>query len=205
MDTQAHWENVYASKAPNQVSWFSPHLQTSIALIERAAGCRSASIIDVGAGASTLVDDLIVARYPNLTVLDISQAAIEVAKSRLGDASNSIQWLRADVTQGNFTAHSYDVWHDRAVFHFLTKAEERLAYIRNVAWAVKPRGHIIVSTFGPEGPEKCSGLDVMRYDADTLHGEFGTRFRLVESSKELHQTPFGTTQQFLYCHFTLAQ
>jgi 2-polyprenyl-3-methyl-5-hydroxy-6-metoxy-1,4-benzoquinol methylase len=205
MNTQAHWERVYDTKAPDQVSWFSPHLQTSIALIERAAGERSSSIIDVGAGASTLVDDLIGAGYRNLTVLDISQAAIEVAKSRLGKTSNSIQWLRADVTQGNFQPHSYDVWHDRAVFHFLTKLEERLAYVRNVAWAVKPGGHVIVSTFGPEGPEKCSGLDVMRYDAESLHGEFGTRFRLVESSKELHQTPFGTTQQFLYCHCTLAQ
>jgi 2-polyprenyl-3-methyl-5-hydroxy-6-metoxy-1,4-benzoquinol methylase len=140
MDVQAHWEKVYGSKAPNQVSWFSPHLQTSIALIERAACDRSASIIDVGAGASTLVDDLIVVGYRNLTVLDISQAAIEVAKRRLGEASNSIQWLRADVTQGNFPAYSYDVWHDRAVFHFLTKPEERLAYVRNVARGLKRGG-----------------------------------------------------------------
>jgi 2-polyprenyl-3-methyl-5-hydroxy-6-metoxy-1,4-benzoquinol methylase len=205
MDTRAHWEKVYGAKAPDQVSWFRPHLQTSLALIERAASDQSASIIDVGAGASTLVDDLIEAGYCNLTVLDISQVAIEVAKSRLGEASKSIQWLRADVTGENFPAHSYDVWHDRAVFHFLTKPEEWLAYVRNVAWAVKPGGHVIVSTFGPEGPEKCSGLDVMRYDAKSLHQEFGSRFRLVESSRELHHTPFGTTQQFIYCHCTLAQ
>jgi 2-polyprenyl-3-methyl-5-hydroxy-6-metoxy-1,4-benzoquinol methylase len=205
MDTRAHWEKIYGTKAPDQVSWFRPHLQTSLTLIERAASDRSASIIDVGAGASTLVDDLIGAGYGNLTVLDISQAAIEVAKNRLGEASKSIRWLRADVTGGNFPAHAYDVWHDRAVFHFLTRPEERLAYVRNVAWAVKPGGHVIVSTFGPEGPEKCSGLDVMRYDAESLHQEFGSRFRLVESSKELHHTPFGTTQQFLYCHCTLAQ
>jgi 2-polyprenyl-3-methyl-5-hydroxy-6-metoxy-1,4-benzoquinol methylase len=205
MDTQAHWEKIYATKAPDQVSWFRLHLQTSLALIERATGDRSASIIDVGAGASTLIDDLIGAGYRNLTILDISQAAIHVAKNRLGEAAKLIQWLRADVTGGNFPAHSYDVWHDRAVFHFLTKPEDRLAYVRNVAWAVKPAGHVIVSTFGPEGPEKCSGLDVMRYDAESLHQEFGTRFRLVESSKELHQTPFGTTQQFLYCHCTLTQ
>ena len=158
-----------------------------------------------GPGQSTLVDDLIEAGYRNLTVLDISQAAIEVAKNRLGEASKSIRWLRADVTGGPFPMHSYDVWHDRAVFHFLTKPEERLAYVRNVAWAVKLGGHVIVSTFGPEGPEKCSGLDVMRYDAESLHQEFGSRFRLVESSKELHHTPFGTTQQFIYCHCTLAQ
>ena len=199
MDTRTHWEKVYGSKAANQVSWYSPHLETSIVLIKRAADDRAASIIDVGAGASTLVDDLIVAGYRNLTVLDISQAAIEMAKSRLGKASDLVKWFCADVTQGNFHAHSYDVWHDRAVFHFLTRAEERLAYVRNVTWAVKPGGHVIVSTFGLEGPEKCSGLDVLRYDAESLHDQFGTRFRLIESAKELHHTPFGTTQQFLYC------
>ena len=204
MDTQAHWESIHRTKAPNQVSWFRAHLQTSLDLIERAAADRSASIIDVGAGASTLVDDLMQEGYRNITVLDISRAAIEVTKSRLGEASRSVLWLCADVTQGNLLAYSYDVWHDRAVFHFLTKPEERLAYVRNVALAVKPGGHVIVSTFGPEGPEKCSGLDVVRYDAESLHQEFGPRFRLVESSKELHHTPFGTTQQFLYCYCTLA-
>lgn len=203
MNAQAYWERIYGTKAPDQVSWFRPHLQTSLDLIERAACHRSASIIDVGAGTSTLVDDLIGAGYRNLTILDISRAAIEVAKNRLGEASKSIQWLRADVMEGKFPAHSHDVWHDRAVFHFLTKPEERLAYVRNLAWAVKPGGHVIVSTFGPEGPEKCSGLDVMRYDAESLHQEFGTRFRLVESTKELHHTPFGTTQQFLYCYCTI--
>jgi hypothetical protein len=121
-----------------------------------------------------------------------------VAKSRLGAAAESIQWLREDVRMACLQPRCYNLWHDRAVFYFLTKREERLAYVRNVAWAVKPGGHVIVSTFGPEGPQKCSGLDVMRYDAESLHDEFGTRFRLVESSKELHQTPFGTTQQFLY-------
>ena len=205
MDTQAHWESIHGTKAPNQVSWFRPHLQTSLALIERAAADRSASIIDVGAGASTLVDDLMQEGYRNITVLDISQAAIEVTKNHLGEASKSVRWLRADVTQGSLPAHAYDVWHDRAVFHFLTKPDERLAYVRNVALAVKPGGHVIVSTFGTEGPEKCSGLDVVRYDAGSLHQEFGPRFRLVASSKELHRTPFGTTQQFLYCYCTLAQ
>lgn|SRR5487761_1897140 len=205
MDIQAHWERVYGTKAPDQVSWFLPHLRTSLDLIERAAVNRSASIIDVGAGASTLADDLMAAGYRDLTVLDISQAAIELAKKRLGEASKPIRWLRADVTERNFPARCFDVWHDRAVFHFLTKPEERLAYVRNVAWAVKPGGHVIVSTFGPEGPQKCSGLDVMRYDAASLHDEFGTRFRLVESSQELHRTPFGNTQQFLYCYCTLEQ
>lgn len=204
MDMQEHWESVYGTKAADQVSWFRPHLETSLALIERAArGNRSASIIDVGGGASTLVDDLIERGYSNVTVLDISQAALDVAQKRLAEAAAAVRWLRADVTAAGFPAPSYDVWHDRAVFHFLTTPQERLAYVRNVASAVKPGGHIIVSTFGPEGPTKCSGLDVMRYDAESLHGEFGPQFRLVESSEELHDTPSRTRQQFVYCHCTL--
>jgi 2-polyprenyl-3-methyl-5-hydroxy-6-metoxy-1,4-benzoquinol methylase len=205
MDTKEHWERIYGTKAPDQVSWFRPHLETSLALIERAAGDHAASVIDVGGGTSSLVDDLIERGYPNITVLDISEAALDVAKQRLGEAGKSIHGLHADVTQVNLPARSYDVWHDRAVFHFLTNPEQRIAYVHNVALAVKPGGHVIVSTFGPEGPNKCSGLDVMRYDAEALHDEFGGRFRLVESSKELHDTPFGTTQQFLYCYCRLEQ
>ncbi len=203
---QQHWENVYGTKPPDQVSWFRPHLEISLALIERVAqGNPSASIIDVGGGASTLVDDLIERGYRNLTVLDISQAALDVAQKRLGKAAESVRWLRADVAQSSLPSRSFDVWHDRAVFHFLTTPEERLAYVRNVTLAVKPGGHVVVSTFGPEGPAKCSGLDVMRYDAESLHQEFGSRFHLVESSKEFHHTPFGTTQQFVYCYCTLEQ
>jgi 2-polyprenyl-3-methyl-5-hydroxy-6-metoxy-1,4-benzoquinol methylase len=203
---QHHWEKVYGTKAWDQVSWFRPHLETSLALIERSTrGNRAASIIDVGGGAATLIDDLLERGYRNVTVLDISQAALDVAQKRLAVAAATVRWLRADVTAAGFPAHSYDVWHDRAVFHFLTTPEQRAAYVRNVASAVKLGGHVIVSTFGPEGPTKCSGLDVMRYDAESLHGQFGPQFRLVESSKELHDTPFGTTQQFLYCYCTLEQ
>ena len=205
MDSKEHWDRVYGTRPPDQVSWFRPHLETSLALIERAAGNRSASIIDVGGGASSLVDDLVARGYRNVTVLDISQAALDVAKQRVGETGKFVHWVQADVTQGNLPAHSFDVWHDRAVFHFLTQPEQRTAYVQNVAMAVKPGGHVIVSTFGPEGPTKCSGLDVMRYDSDALHDEFGGRFRLVESSKELHDTPFGTTQQFLYCYCRLEQ
>src|SRR6266849_779032 len=157
MDTKTHWEKVYTTKAPDAVSWYRPHLETSLALIVRAADARSASIIDIGGGESTLVDDLLAWGYENITVLDVSQTDIEVP-------------------------------------------EQRVAYVRNVAHAVRPGGHVIVSTFGPEGPTKCSGLDVIRYDAESLHDQFGVRFRLVESSKELHRTPFGTTQQFLFCY-----
>ena len=200
MNAKTHWENIYASKAPESVSWYRAHLETSLALIERATDARSASIIDIGGGESTLVDDLLLRGYENLTVLDVSETAIEVTKKRLGARAEHVRWLVSDITEVQFQPLAYDLWHDRAVFHFLTTPERRVAYVRRVARAVKPGGHVIVSTFGPEGPQECSGLEVMRYDAESLHGEFGGHFRLIESSKELHQTPFGTTQQFLYCY-----
>jgi 2-polyprenyl-3-methyl-5-hydroxy-6-metoxy-1,4-benzoquinol methylase len=203
MDAKTHWEKVYTTKAPESVSWYRAHLETSLALIERAADSRSASIIDIGGGESTLVDDLLLRGYKNLTVLDVSRTAIEVTKKRLGSASEQVRWLVGDIVEIELEPYAYDLWHDRAVFHFLTTPERRLAYVRRATRAVRPGGHVIVSTFGPEGPTKCSGLEVMRYDADSLHSEFGRRFRLVESSKELHQTPFGTTQQFLYCYCRL--
>jgi 2-polyprenyl-3-methyl-5-hydroxy-6-metoxy-1,4-benzoquinol methylase len=199
MDVQTHWENIYGKKAPDAVSWYRPHLEKSLDLIEHAASARSASIIDVGGGESTLVDDLVARGYRNITVLDISQKAIEVTKKRLASASENIRWVVGDVTSADLEPRSYDVWHDRAVFHFLTAIDARTAYVRQVAKTVKPGGHVIVSTFGPEGPTKCSGLDVVRYDAESLHKEFGVRFQLLGSSTELHQTPVGTTQQFLYC------
>jgi 2-polyprenyl-3-methyl-5-hydroxy-6-metoxy-1,4-benzoquinol methylase len=203
MDAKRHWENVYAAKAPEAVSWYRPYLETSLALIERAANARTAAIIDVGGGESTLVDDLLLRGYQNITVLDVSQTAIDVTKRRLSSAAEQVRWLVGDITEVELEQGSYDVWHDRAVFHFLIETEHRNAYVRQVARSVRPGGHVIVSTFGPEGPAKCSGLDVMRYDAGSLHEEFGARFRLVESSKELHRTPFGTTQQFLYCYCRL--
>ena len=170
INMQVHWEKVYSTKEPDQVSWCRPHLETSLVLIGRATqGDRSSSIIDVGGGASTLVDDLISSEYRNLTVLDISQTALDFAEKRLGDAGRSVQWVHADVTDINLPDGFYDVWHDRAVFHFLTRPEQRLAYVHQVASAVKHGGHVIVSTFGPEGPTKCSGLDVLRYDAEGLH------------------------------------
>ena len=200
MDAKAHWENIYTTKAPDQVSWYRPHLETSLALIKRAARDRAASIIDVGGGESTLVDDLFEQGFRDITVLDVSQAAIDVNKTRLGKKAAGVHWIAADIAQVELEPRAYDVWHDRAVFHFLTGQEQRAAYVRQVARSVKPGGHVIVSTFGLEGPTKCSGLEIVRYDADSLHSEFGARFRLVESSKEIHQTPFGTTQQFLYCY-----
>ena len=203
MDAKTHWENVYTTKAPESVSWYRAHLETSLALIEQAAVALSASIIDIGGGESTFVDDLLLRGYRNLTVLDVSRTAIEVTRKRLGSAAEQVRWLVGDIFEIELEPHAHDLWHDRAVFHFLTTAERRLAYVRQVTRAVRPDGHVIVSTFGPEGPTKCSGLEVMRYDAESLHGEFGARFRLVQSSKELHQTPIGTAQQFLYCYCRL--
>jgi SAM-dependent methyltransferase len=200
VDAKTHWEKVYTTKAPDAVSWYRAHLETSLALIKRAADAHSASIIDVGGGESTLVDDLLLRGYNNLTVLDVSQTAIEATKKRLVSASEHVRWLIGDIIEIELEPHAYDLWHDRAVFHFLTTPERRLAYVRQVTRALKPGGHVIISTFGPDGPTKCSGLEVMRYDAESLHGQFGGQFRLVESSKELHHTPFGTTQQFLYCY-----
>lgn len=200
MNTQTHWEKIYTEKDPDAVSWYRPHLEKSLGLIEQVAPERSSAIIDVGGGESTLVDDLLARGYDNITVLDISQTAIDANRKRLGAISEQVHWLVADITKVDLESAAYDVWHDRAVFHFLTAASDRLAYVRQVARSVRHGGHVIVSTFGPEGPTKCSGLDVVRYDADSLHQEFGVHFRLLGSSKELHQTPFGTVQQFLYCY-----
>src|ERR1700730_4762343 len=200
MDVRTHGERVYKTKAPDAVSWYRPHLETSLALIERTATGPSSGIIDVGGGESTLADDLLSRGHQDVPILDISETAIDVCKKRIGEAASRIHWIVADVTRTELDASTYNLWHDRAVFHFLTTMEQRIAYVRNVARSVKRGGHVIVSTFGPEGPKKCSGLAVIRYDANSLHDQFGARFHLVESSQELHQTPFGTTQQFLYCY-----
>jgi 2-polyprenyl-3-methyl-5-hydroxy-6-metoxy-1,4-benzoquinol methylase len=200
MDSQTHWDKIYTEKAPNAVSWFRPHLETSLDLISRMVSSSQSSIIDVGGGESTLVDDLLKRGHEHVTVLDISQKAIDENKKRLGEVSKQVKWLVADITKSDLLPDAYDVWHDRAVFHFLTDEHDRIAYVRQVLSSVRKGGHVIVSTFGPEGPTKCSGLDVVRYDTDSLHGEFGDHFRLLGSSKELHNTPFGTVQQFLYCY-----
>ena len=199
MNLETHWEKIYREKAPDAVSWYRAHLDASLGLIEKTAPQRDASIIDVGGGESTLVDDLLAHGYRNITVLDVSQTAIDVTKGRLARAAERVHWVAGEITKADLAPAAYDVWHDRAVFHFLTAVEQRVAYVRQVGRAVKAGGHVLVSTFGPEGPTKCSGLEVVRYDAEALHAEFGVRFRLLDSFKELHQTPFGATQQFLYC------
>lgn len=206
MESKSHWEQVYQTKAPDAVSWYAPHLETSLKLVQLATQDKNAAIIDVGGGEATLVDDLLEHEYERISVLDISQTAIDVARKRLGAKGakgakgTKVAWYCSDITTATLPESYFDVWHDRAVFHFLTSQEDRQKYVKQVMRSVKHGGHVIISTFGPEGPEKCSGLDVVKYDASSLHTEFGKTFQLIESSTEIHQTPFGTTQQFLYCY-----
>ncbi len=199
MSKKQHWENVYQTKSSTNVSWYAPHLERSLELIARAADRPDARIIDIGGGASTLVDDLIERGYRAITVLDLSQQALSLARARLGPDASGVTWLAADVTSVQLPEASFDVWHDRAVFHFLTDREARRRYVDNVKRSVRPEGHVIVATFGPQGPERCSGLDVVRYEADALHGEFGTAFLKVDSMREIHTTPWGAEQEFVYC------
>lgn len=199
MQSKEHWEKVYTSKTPDNVSWFQPHADVSMRLIRATGLGRDASIIDVGGGASTLVDDLLDDGYRAITVLDLSGAALEESKRRLGTKGESVRWIEADITQSAFEPYSFDIWHDRAVFHFLTAEEDRKAYVRQVLHALKPGGHVIMATFGTNGPAQCSGLPVVRYAPEALHSEFGDAFTLLTHEEQLHHTPFGTDQQFIYC------
>ena len=199
MEPKNHWETVYTSKATTEVSWFQEHAERSLKLIRAAHVPTSAEIIDVGGGASTLVDDLLAHGYQHLSVLDISGAALAAAKMRLGAKANSVHWLEANILDVQLPKHHFDVWHDRAVFHFLLTPEQRHAYVQTVLHAVRPGGLVIVATFGEGGPSMCSGLPVKRYSPDALHDEFGEPFILLGHEEESHTTPAGKIQQFVYC------
>ena len=203
MTSKDHWEHVYSTKATNAVSWFQEHADRSLALIRATSLGPSSSIIDVGGGASTLVDDLLAAGYSLPTVLDLSAAALAAAKARLGERSRFVNWLEGDITKLPLPVHGFDLWHDRAVFHFLATPAARQAYVNAVLQAVKPGGHVIVATFAEDGPTQCSGLPVMRYSATQLHAEFGPPFILVRHENEEHHTPFDSVQKFIYCYFRL--
>lgn len=200
MQSKSHWESVYSTKPTESVSWFQEHADRSLKLIEQTGVAHDAAIIDVGGGASVLVDDLLAGGYTNLSVLDLSGAALRHAQARLGERAGQVRWIESDVTQAPLAHHSIDLWHDRAVFHFLTDAADRTAYVDKVLHAVKPGGFVIVATFGENGPLECSGLPVRRYRADELHGEFGGGFDLLGHEQEVHQTPAGKQQQFVYCY-----
>ncbi len=200
MQSKDHWEKVYTSKATNAVSWFQPHAELSLNLIQSSGAGKDAAIIDVGGGASTLVDDLLTEGYTDLAVLDLSASALNVARDRLGERAGKVRWIEADITQVKLPGHRYDIWHDRAVFHFLTDPADRAAYVRTVFNSVKPGGHVIVAAFAEDGPLQCSGLPVMRYCAGDLHDQFGGAFELLEHSREEHRTPSGAVQPFVYCY-----
>ena len=199
MEMKSHWEQVYQSKPVESVSWYQPHALRSLELIRRVALDREARILDVGAGASTLIDDLLDAGMTRLGVLDISASALQVARRRLGPRAADVRWIEGDITSVELAPASVDVWHDRAVFHFLTEPEDRAAYVRQVRRAVRPGGNVIVAAFSPDGPPRCSGLPVVRYAAGALHAQFGDAFELVRHEVEDHRTPAGTIQHFVYC------
>jgi 2-polyprenyl-3-methyl-5-hydroxy-6-metoxy-1,4-benzoquinol methylase len=198
MQAKEHWESVYTAKRPEEVSWYCPHLETSLSLIERVAHSQSA-IIDIGAGVSTLAGDLVRRGFSNITVLDVSENALSTARQRLGTNSAEIQWLIADVCETQLPQRHYDVWHDRAVFHFLIQPDRRASYVAQASNSLKTGGYVVIGTFGPEGPTRCSGLQTARYDANALEQEFGDQFRLVETLADSHTTPTGAQQQFTYC------
>lgn len=199
VEPREHWNQVYTSKSPTAVSWFQPHAKLSLELIRRAAPDPDSPIIDVGGGASTLVDGLLDAGYTDVTVLDISAAALALARDRLGQRADRVKWIEADILSVALPPAGFAVWHDRAVFHFLTEDADRERYVAQVRASVRDNGHVIVASFAPEGPEKCSGLDVIRYSPETMHGEFGSGFRLLDSVRETHVTPWGAEQAFVYC------
>jgi len=200
MQSKDHWENIYTTKPTDAVGWFQPHADLSLDFIKATGVGRDASIIDVGGGASTLVDDLLADGFTHLSVLDLSAAALTATQKRLGSAASKVRWFEADITQAKLPEHQFDVWHDRAVFHFLTSPEDRAAYVQTVFHAVKPGGHVIVATFAEDGPDKCSGLPVVRYSPDKLHAAFGESFSLLNHKKEAHHTPSGTVQRYIYCY-----
>lgn len=204
MEIKEHWEGVYRTKGSQQVSWYQDEPRTSVALIERCAAGKDAPVIDVGAGASSLADALLERGYTDITVLDISAAALQVVQKRLGERAGLVKWMVSDVLDAVLPERHFGVWHDRAVFHFLTRADDRARYVRLLRDSVKPGGSIVMATFGPNGPPKCSGLEVMRYSGESLLAELGPGVRLEESFTEIHPTPFGTTQEFQFCRFRMA-
>jgi SAM-dependent methyltransferase len=199
MDRERHWEHVYRTKAPTEVSWYQPEARLSLDLIRRVAPDRAAPIIDVGGGASTLVDGLVEAGYKEVTVLDLAPTALAKAQERMGERARCAMWVTADILKVSLPAARYAVWHDRAVFHFLTDAHDRARYVDQARRAVQPGGHVIVASFSLDGPSRCSGLEVVRYSPETMHAAFGEGFRLLESMREDHHTPTGSLQAFIYC------
>lgn len=198
-----HWEDVYSHKSPTEVSWYQAEPKLSLELIARTGIGEDSAIIDVGGGASVLVDRLHGAGYRNLTVLDISARALDAARQRMGDAAKDVHWIDADITEFS-PPQSYALWHDRAVFHFLTDAGDRQRYVEALRRAVPAGGHVIMASFAIGGPIRCSGLEIVQYDAPRMQAELGTGFELVEQRDETHHTPAGGDQLFSFFRFRRA-
>ena len=201
MDRKTHWEDVYLATAADELSWYQTHPTLSLNLIESTRVAKTGSLIDVGGGDSTLVDHLLTQGFEHVTVLDIASAALNRAKARLGDRANRVTWIESDVTALR-SSKTYDVWHDRAVFHFLTEEEERTRYLESMNRVVSAQGHVIIATFAYEAPPTCSGLPVVRYSPQFLATAVGKDYEFVESVEQLHRTPGGKKQPFIYCRFT---
>lgn len=199
-ERQEHWTRVYEEKDPTSVSWYQPEAEPSLRALDRLGAQPSSSLIDVGGGASTLVDALLARGWEDITVLDIAPSGLEATKARLGQSAEQVNWEVADITDWH-PSRRYDVWHDRAVFHFLTEPKQREAYRKALAEGLAPGGLVIIATFALDGPERCSGLPVERYDAEKLANEFGPAFRLIETWREEHVTPMGAKQAFNWCAF----
>lgn len=199
-EPQAHWEKVYQTKAESDVSWFQEGPEVSLDLIRATDVNASASIIDIGGGASRLADALLDAGFEGITVLDLSEKALAISRARLGARGSKVRWVVADVTRWQ-PSELYDVWHDRAAFHFLVDPKDRAAYVERIERAVRPGGHVIIGTFALDGPERCSGLPVIRYDAASLGETLGGSFELVDSCNHQHRTPMGTIQRFQFSRF----
>jgi SAM-dependent methyltransferase len=203
LNRKNHWEQVYSTKPAEKLGWFKPHLQTSLAWIKALGLGVGAPILDVGGGASTLVDDLLAEGYRAITVLDISENALSSAQSRLGERSGLVTWLHGDITSVDLPMRQYELWHDRAVFHFLTEPEEQRQYRQQLLRALRPGGNLIIATFAPEAPPRCSGLPIQRYSLERLESTLGEEFELQRDHKELHVTPGGVEQMYLYCQFRM--
>lgn len=198
-DRKKHWENIYSTKQLNEVSWYQPKPETSLKFIEELNIPKTASIIDIGGGDSFLVDNLLKLGYTNITVLDISQKAIERAKLRLGKKGEQVKWIEADVSKFNPT-ETYDLWHDRAAFHFLTEEKEIENYLKSAKKGVKDFGKLIIGTFSTNGPKKCSGIEITQYSESTLSKKF-SEFTKLDCQIIEHETPFNTKQSFIFCTF----
>ena len=203
-DMTDHWQRSYASRALEQLGWFTPRLEHSLRHIEACGLDPVDAILDVGGGASTLVDDLLASGHSSVTVLDLSEEALQRSRARLGEQAAKAHWLQGDITRIELPPAAFALWHDRALLHFLLRQEEREAYVRRLSTALRPGGQAVIAVFGPDGPTQCSNLPTVRYDARQLGELLGAQFSLEASELVLHMTPFNTVQQFLYARFKLA-